>query len=283
MTDPLPPDAVVGIIAGGGSLPSALRAHLIDCGHTVRTIAIRDEADVGQAQEAVVGIAEIERMVREIERLGITHAVLIGGIAQRPRWHEGRIGWRSLPLVANVLRALPRGDDAMLRAVVGSFERIGVTVLGIHQIWPELLATVGASGKLTPNRQALGEIDLGLAAARALGGLDVGQGAVAVGKRVIALEGLEGTDAMLERVASLRAVGRINARAPSGVLVKVAKPAQEVRTDLPTIGPDTVANAAAAGLRGIAIGAGRALIVDRERTIAEADEAGLFVWGIAID
>ena len=274
---------MVGIIAGGGSLPAALRAHLGERGHAVRTIGIRGEVGPDAPCDAIVGIAEIEIVVREIERLGITHAVLIGGIAHRPRWQEGRIGWRSLPLVANVLRALPRGDDAMLRAVVQSFERIGVTVLGIHQIWPELLASAGALGALAPSRTALGEIDLALAAARVLGDLDVGQGAVAVGKRVIALEGLEGTDAMLERVASLRAAGRINVRSPSGVLVKVAKPAQEVRADLPTIGPDTVANAAAAGLRGIAIGACRALIVDRERTIADADAAGLFVWGIELD
>ena len=112
-----------------------------------------------------------------------------------------------------------------------------------------------------------------------LGRLDVGQGAVAVGGRIVALEGVEGTDAMLARVQGLRAEGRISQRR-KGVLVKLCKPQQDLRADLPTIGVSTVANAKAAGLAGIAVEAGRALVVEREAMIVAADAAGIFVVGI---
>ena len=112
-----------------------------------------------------------------------------------------------------------------------------------------------------------------------LGHLDVGQGAVAVGGRVVALEGPEGTDAMLERVARLKADGRISSRR-RGVLVKLCKPQQDLRADLPSIGPSTIKGAQAAGLAGIAVESGRALVLDREEMIALANEAGLFVTGV---
>jgi len=123
------------------------------------------------------------------------------------------------------------------------------------------------------------DIEKAASAAMALGALDVGQGAVCVGGRVVALEGVEGTDRMLERVAALRAEGRISARR-KGVLVKLCKPQQDVRADLPSIGVSTVDNARKAGLAGIAVEAGRALVLDRQAMIATADASGLFVCGI---
>ncbi len=107
----------------------------------------------------------------------------------------------------------------------------------------------------------------------------MGQGAVAVGGRVVALEGAEGTDAMLERVATLKSEGRVSARR-RGVLVKLCKPEQDLRADLPSIGPSTVAGAVAAGLAGIAVEAGRALVLERSEVIEAANRAGLFVIGV---
>src|SRR5690606_12091505 len=134
-------------------------------------------------------------------------------------------------------------------------------------------------GAIRPDEEAMRDIAAASAAALALGALDVGQGAVAVGGRVVALEGAEGTDLMLERVASLRREGRISRRR-KGVLVKLCKPEQDRRAGLPSIGVDTVRRAAEAGLAGIACEAGRSLVLDRTTLIAEADRAGLFVTGI---
>ena len=263
-------------------MPDALRGRLEERGHAVRTIAIEGEAVPALRRDASVRLADAEGAVRLIGELGITHLVLIGSIGRRPRWTEGRLGPRSLMFAWNAFRSLSKGDDAMLRAVVSAFERIGVTVVGVHDLWPELLPAAGAIGRHRPSKRAHGEIALAHGAARALGEFDVGQGAVAVGQRVVALEGLEGTDAMLARVADLRSAGRLVDRAPSGVLVKVAKPMQEVRTDLPTIGPNTMLGARDAGLAGVAVGAGAALLVDRDEALRVADEAGLFVWGIDV-
>jgi DUF1009 family protein len=171
------------------------------------------------------------------------------------------------------------GDDAVLKMVISLIEANGVRVVGADEIAPELLATEGPIGNAAPDAEALRDIAAGSSAALALGSLDVGQGAVAVGGRVIALEGAEGTDQMLERVADLRRQGRISSRR-KGVLVKLCKPNQDTRADLPSIGVDTVHRAAAAGLAGIASEAGRSLVLDRERLVQEADRAGLFVTGI---
>ena len=280
MREHLPPDAVVGIVAGGGNLPHGLQAYLANQGVAYRTIAVAGEAAANLRADAMVSIADIEGVMRHLDRQGVTHAVLIGTIGRRPHVWEGRVGLRSLPLIGRVIRALPKGDDAMLRAVIASFERVGVTVLGIHEVWPELLAEPGAHGRYAPNAASLRELELALRAARKLGELDVGQGAVAVGKRVVALEGLEGTDAMLERVAVLRSEGRLPDKR-GGVLVKAVKPDQERRADLPTIGPTTIRAADSAKLAGIAVLAGATLIAERETTVSEADERGLFLWGIA--
>ncbi len=125
-----------------------------------------------------------------------------------------------------------------------------------------------------PDEQALVDIAQGERVARALGALDIGQAVVVQQGLVLGVEAIEGTDALLRRCAGLRREG------PGGVLVKVEKPGQEQRADRPTIGPQTVALAAAAGLRGIAVEAGATIVLDRDEVVAAADRAGLFVFGI---
>ena len=240
-------------------------------------IALEGEAAPASA-DATHAIGDVEGILRSFERLGVTHAVLIGWVRRRPRLSEVRFGLRALRGVRGLVRALARGDDAVLRAAVGAIEGAGVTVIGVQDIWPALLCEAGTVGRVRPGRDEIALIERTASAARALGRHDVGQGVVAVGRRIVAVEGLEGTDEMLERVASLRADGRL--RQSGGVLVKMSKPGQELRTDLPSIGPDTVERAAAAGLRGVVVEAGRSLLIERERALAMADERGLFVHGI---
>jgi DUF1009 family protein len=144
---------------------------------------------------------------------------------------------------------------------------------------PDLLADTGPLASVSPDGAAKKDIAVACAGANALGELDVGQGAVAVGGRIVALEGPEGTDSMLERVSHLKQVGRVSNKR-KGVLVKLCKPRQEERADLPSMGPDTVRNAHGAGLAGIALDAGRSFVLDRDEVVREADRLGLFVVGI---
>ena len=271
----LPPDAVVGIVAGGGTVPDALRAYLEGHGRTVRTIALAGEASA--TADATHPIGDVEGILRSLRSFGVTHAVLVGWVRRRPRLRDGRVGWRTARLLPPLVRNLARGDDAMLRAAIAAVESTGVRVVGVHELWPELVAGEGPAGRHAPSAADEGLIAHGAAIARALGAHDAGQGVVMVGRRAVALEGVEGTDRMLARVAELRREGAV--RQGDGVLVKVAKPGQELRTDLPSIGPGTVRAAAEAGLNGIAVEAGRSLLIERERTVSLADERGLFVWG----
>lgn len=151
----------------------------------------------------------------------------------------------------------------------------GFTIRGAHEYLAGSIARQGAMGRHMPDKVALADMELGRRVVRQLGVLDIGQGCVVQGL-VLAVEALEGTDRMLGRVGALRQPDR-----PGGVLVKMAKPGQERRADLPTIGPRTVSGAVAAGLRGIAIEAGATLMTDPAACIAMADEAGLFLTGFA--
>ncbi|MFD1694168.1 LpxI family protein [Roseibium aestuarii] len=278
-------DGPVGLICGNGSLPLAVLDELGRAGRRAHVVAIRNEAceAITQRADAVLGFGEIGRLFKGLSRAGCRDLILIGGIVRRPDFTSILGDPGTLRRLPRILRAMTGGDDSLLSKVIGIFEAEGFHVVGLHEIAPALLAGEGALGALHPDAAALADVGLAREAARRLGDLDIGQGAIAVAGRVVALEGAEGTDAMLERCAQLRASGRVRARAPSGVLVKTVKPGQDLRVDLPTIGPKTVALAKAAGLAGIAVQSGGALIAEREETLRAADAAGLFVFGFAGD
>jgi len=160
-------------------------------------------------------------------------------------------------------------------------EERGHRVIGVQEIAPDLLAPAGVLGALAPQPGDAGAVEKGLALLERLSPFDIGQAAVVAGARVLAIEGPEGTDRMLARVRRLnRPWGIGRGGTAGGVLVKAAKRGQDLRVDLPAIGPRTVVEAHRAGLAGIAVGAGSTLIIDRDRTIREADRRGLFVIGV---
>lgn len=274
--------ARVGLVAGNGALPHQVADVLAKKGMDPVIVAIRGEADPETLSRSVaeLGWGEIGRLLKTLKRNGCSRLLLIGGISKRPDFASVFGDAGTLRLLPKIARALMGGDDSLLSKVIGLFEAEGFEVVGMTDIAPELLAGTGVLGKVTPSKTALGDMDLALKATDRLGELDIGQAAVAVGGRVVALEGAEGTDAMLERCAALRANGRIRSKGTAGVLVKAAKPSQDLRVDLPTVGPRTIELASAAGLEGIAVEAGRALIADQAATIRKADEAGLFIYGI---
>lgn len=280
--DGLPRNGRLAIIAGSGKLPLFLAEAARAAGEDPFILRLKNEADdLWQGfDNAVIGVGDMAGLSALFRKHQITRVVMSGAVKRRPAFGEIRVNLKSLLKLPMALKTLlAGGDDAVLRMVISLIEAQGCEVLGAHEILPGLLATVGPLGSVSPDADALKDIERAADAAETLGRLDVGQGAVAVGGRIVALEGVEGTDAMLARVASLRAEGRISKRR-KGVLVKLCKPQQDLRADLPTIGVSTVTNAQAAGLAGIAVEAGRALVVEREAVMAAADAAGLFVVGI---
>jgi DUF1009 family protein len=227
-------------------------------------------------------VGDLARLPQIVAAHRITHMVLAGGVARRPRLREIPITLALLRFVPKIVAALARGDDGLLKILVQSIEQHGVRVVGAQDIVPDLLASEGPMTKVKPRKGDQADIDAALSAARAIGALDIGQGAVSIGGRVIALEGIEGTDGLLERVRGLRGHGRLAGK-QRGVLVKCAKPGQELRVDLPTIGPATVVAAHAAGLAGIGVEAGKSLVLDFAAMVERADALGLFVVGLPAD
>lgn len=274
----------VAIIAGGGDIPLYVAETLAEQGRNPFIVAIEGEADPAlyKFEHEVVYPIRPGVLMSILKRVNPTDIVMVGGVRSRPRLRKIRPDWTTIKLAARFLPKLRSGDDVLLRGVVEMIEEAGYRVRGVHELVPNLLAGRGHIAGPKPASSSREAIATAIEGAIALGNLDAGQGCVAIGRRIVALEGAEGTDAMLERVAQLRAEGRIPARR-GGVLVKLAKPGQELRTDLPTIGAATVENAAAAGLSGICVHAGRALIADLDATCTKADELDIFLTGIDPD
>ncbi len=261
----------LGLIAGGGGLPIALARH---CGAAERPLfVLRLAGFASPALDAFAGetrgLLDFAGGVLALKYAGC-EAVCFAGTVTRPDFASAEAA--NLPTEIVAARG---GDDALLSAVLARFEAEGFAVEGAHEVMDALTMSAGALGSLSPSAADAADIARALRVARAVGALDVGQGAVSRDGVVLAVEAQEGTDAMLRRVAptELR----------SGVLAKAAKPGQDLRVDLPTIGSATVRLAAAAGLRGIVGEVGRVLVIDREETARLADELDLFVVGAPVE
>ncbi|HJO97154.1 MAG: UDP-2,3-diacylglucosamine diphosphatase LpxI [Rhodospirillales bacterium] len=266
----------LGILAGGGALPARIIKACREAGRDVFVLAFKDQTD----PETVVGTSHAWiRLGAAGDAIDLLHRaevedVVMAGAIRRPTLAALRPDLRAAKLFAKLGVAM-LGDDKLLSAVVRELEeKEGFRVVGPQSLLPCSLATMGVLGSHQPDEQAHHDTRRGVEVALGIGALDVGQGAVVQQGLVLAVEAVEGTDAMLARAAQLRRDG------PGGVLVKVRKPGQEPRADLPTIGVGTVEAAAAAGLRGIAVEAGGALLIDPEKTIRAADNAGLFLLGV---
>lgn len=258
----------IAIIAGTGTLPklvfNALNGQAIVCGLAGFKVEV-----------AGAETFRVERLVPFLDSLkarGIKRVVFAGAI-QRPRLDPSLFDLNTAQLVPQLLTAMQAGDDATLRAVIGIFEDWDLQVVGAHEIAPDLVPDAGV---LAGSVGAVDEADARRAACivAALGAADVGQGAVVAGGLCLAVEALPGTDAMLA-FAGAHAGLKNGAR---GVFYKAPKPDQDLRIDLPAIGVETVRNAAAAGLAGIAWQAGGVMLLDRAAVVQAAEEEGLFLW-----
>jgi DUF1009 family protein len=270
----------LGIIAGQGPLPRVLAEMALAQGVPVHIVAIRGEAreDVEGFSHTWIKWGEIGKLFAALENNDCKDLVIIGGV-NRPDFGNVRLDIGAIKTLPFLLSLAKGGDDHVLSRVVGFFEEKGYRVHGAGDVAPELLAQEGKLSTRAPSAEDVSDIEAAFKVVRALGRLDVGQCAVVARGRVLAVEAAEGTDAMLERCAELRKVGRTWGTRPAGVLVKAPKPGQEERVDMPTIGPKTVRLAAAAGLSGIAMAAGHVLMAERNATIKAANESKLFLFG----
>ncbi|MCC7047725.1 MAG: UDP-2,3-diacylglucosamine diphosphatase LpxI [Alphaproteobacteria bacterium] len=267
----------LGIIAGGGELPRLLIAACREQQRPFFVIALDGHVDAdtvaGDTPHLRTRIGAGGAIIKALRDNGVVEIVMAGRVRRPSLLSLMPDAWTAKFLLSLGRRAL--GDNALLSAIGEAIEREGGRLIGPEQILPGLLAPAGVIGRRAPGEADWSDINRGLAVAEALGAVDVGQAVVVQQGIVLGVEAVEGTDALLRRCKELRRDG------PGGVLVKTAKPGQERRIDLPTIGPRTVGGAAKAGLVGIAVEAGGALIVDRAAVGAAADEAGLFVVGVA--
>jgi hypothetical protein len=267
----------LGIIAGGGELPRLLIAACREQKRPFFVVALDGHADAetvaGDVPHLKVRMGAGGTIIKALRDNGATEIVMAGRVRRPSLLSLMPDAWTAKFLMSIGRRALG-GDNALLGAIAEAIEREGGRLIGPEQVLPGLLAPEGAIGTRSPSEADWADIDRGLVVARALGAVDVGQAVVVQQGVVLGVEAAEGTDALLGRCKELRREG------PGGVLVKAAKPGQERRIDLPTIGRRTVERAAKAGLAGIAVEAAAALIVDRQAVGAAADAAGLFVVGV---
>lgn len=266
----------LGIIAGGGDIPKAL----INCCKNQKrdyfVVAIEGNADKNLIDDTVphiwLRIGQAGTGFKKLAEEKVEEVVMIGTI-RRPSFKDLVPDLRTTAFFAKLgIKSI--GDDGLLRALVKELESDGLIVRGIQEVMPEILIKEGVLGKVKPSKQSLADIARAVEVATELGRLDVGQAVIVQQGLVLGVEGIEGTAELIRRCGTYQRKGE------GGVLVKIRKPQQDMRIDLPTIGDKTVVAAYKAGLSGIVLHAGNGLIANEEETIKLADKYGLFVMGI---
>ena len=274
-------NASIGIVAGGGIFPIEIARSVEARGEKLHVIMIEGDADdaLRAFPHTVVHWSRLTRAVKALRGAGISDVMLVGTMA-RPDITKARPDMALVTSLPSIIRALTAGgDDALLRGILGLFEARGFRVVGAARAAPELLIGEGALTASRPSARDDMDIARGFALIRALGRHDIGQAVVLSGGVIEAIEGAEGTDRMLARIAAQR--GSDASKRRDGVLVKRPKPGQDLRVDLPAIGPGTVESAVSAGLAGIAAMSGHVLVGEKPALTGAADEAGLFVIGVS--
>jgi UDP-2,3-diacylglucosamine hydrolase len=272
----------VGLIAAGGAMPFAVADSLIARGIDPVLFALKgacDSASVQRFRHHWIFLGQLGTAEKLFRAENCRDLVFIGTLV-RPALSEIRLDWSTLRVLRRVWAAFRGGDDHLLSGIGRILEQDGFRMVGIKDVAPDLLMPAGCITRAAPDENAVADIARGREVLRALSPFDIGQAAIVIDGHVVGVEDIEGTDGLLARVARLRAEGRIRAKTARGVLVKAPKSGQDLRFDLPTMGPRTVEGAAAAQLAGIAVVAGNTIAVEPQVMIETADAAGLFVTGV---
>ncbi|QNT78776.1 LpxI family protein [Entomobacter blattae] len=269
-------NSAVGILAGGGVLPGQVAQKIIAQGRSVFIIAFEgfaEEAVIRPFPHAYVRLGAAGQLLSLLRQNHCQDIVLIGPV-RRPSLLDLRPDKEGAKILARLGKAFFRGDDGLLAALVNILAEEGFHVRGAHEFLHESVGRLGVMGKIVPDEVALHDIELGIKVIHALGKLDIGQACVVQSGVVLAVEAMEGTDKMIIRA------GECRQPRPGGVLVKLAKPGQERRADMPTIGPRTIDNVVKAGLRGVGFEPGSTLFTDMQACIDLADQQNIFLYGI---
>lgn len=259
----------LAILACGGALPVMLaRAHPEALHFTLRGVPSELEQSAQQFP-----LEQIGGLFAAMKEAGVTRMVFAGTLT-RPALNPAEFDAEMMRLAPGLMAAIPQGDDALLRFVISMFEEQGFAVLGAHELLPDLTAEAGLAAGPAPSDADLADAARGAHILTAISPLDIGQGCVVAGGQCLGIETVQGTDALLTYVAQAPAGLR---RGQRGVYVKAPKVGQDLRIDMPTIGPKTVSAVADAGLAGLVIAAGKVVVMQRDETLSVADERGVFL------
>ena len=276
----MPQLPTLGIIAGGGELPRVLIQACQDAGRPYFVLALQDTAeqqtaDIAGENHAWIRLGAIGKALELLHKNDVTELVMAGRVT-RPKISAIRPDLKGAKLLARISAQLLTGDNQLLSSIIEFLEEEGFRVTGAEEVVRDLLTPEGMIGTIYPDKAAQADIEIGARIARAIGALDIGQAVIIQDGLTLGVEALEGTDGLISRCAPLKREEK------GGVLVKVKKPQQEKRVDLPTIGVSTIERLAECGFAGVAVEAGASLILNRREVARRADALGLFVIGFSI-
>ena len=268
----------LGIIAGLGELPVKIAREALQAGRKIHVLRVAGfvEPALDEFPGEIVGIGQIGHQIKSLKAAGCDE-IVFAGIVKRPDFSDIKLDMKGARLLPKVVAAARKGDDALLRTLVGAFEKEGFRVIGAETVSEKLLAPLGVICGDEPQDDVISDLRRAADVALVMGTEDIGQGCVVRNGLVLAVEAQEGTDQMLERVKSLPS------HESGGVLVKRPKPIQERRIDLPTIGVSTIDGAATAGLVAIGVEAEGTLIIDIDACKRSAQEHGILIYGFPSD
>lgn len=260
----------VGLIAGYGQFPLLFSKAAHRHGWHVYAVGYQKETDPDLAQYVDslewLYLGQIKKMIKYFHKHQVTEAVMLGGITKTKMFTNVRPDTKAIALMARMRHT---HDDAVLRAFADLLEKEGIRILPSTFLLPELLAPPGCWTKRKPSQSELSDLRLGWKIAKEIGRLDIGQCIVVAGGTVLAVEAIEGTDACITRGGAL---GK-----GEGVIVKVCKPTQDMRFDIPAIGLQTLETMKKAGIKTLAVEAGKAVVFDRQDMIEKADLLGISI------
>ena len=263
-----------GLIAGGGSFPLLTLKAARAAGHQMTVVAVKEEAE--PEVEALadschwVSLGQLSKLIDTFHAEGISQAVMSGRIQHKQIFSAIRPDWRLLKVLNSLRR---KNTDSLLGALAQVLESEGISLLDSTHFLASSLADAGPNGGRKPTKGELNDIAYGREIAQALAGFDIGQSVVICEQTCVAVEAMEGTDLLLERAEALANGRRLT-------LVKVAKPNQDMRFDVPVVGPRTIRKMRAANATAVAVDAAKTLLIEKEKLIADADQAGIAVFGL---
>jgi DUF1009 family protein len=272
----------IGLIAGGGALPFALADSLLAQGRMPVFIGLKGFCDaqrIAHYRHRWFSVGQFGSIMEALREEGCTDITFIGTLV-RPAFRDLRFDWLAVRILPRILRGMRGGDNHILLATARVFEDGGFRVLGVRELAPDLLMPSGCLSHAQPDEADLADAARGREVLQAISPFDVGQACVVIDGHVVSIEDIGGTDVLLARIKRLREAGRLRTKPGRGVLVKAPKRGQDLRLDLPALGPQTICGVADAGLAGLAVAAGHSVVADPQAMIEAADKAGLFVVGL---